>query len=74
MGQQAAQYLNVTPAAPALTFKIHGKPAIPVLSFRDAADKWNRYVMECMKAGGGGCSQVGNGGVIRDGGKIVAKV
>ena len=60
--------------AQSLTFKIHGKPAVAVLSVMDAARKWESYRMAHMMNGGGGCSEIGNGGIVRDGKKIVAKI
>lgn len=47
-----------------LLFKIHGKPSVPVLSVADAAAKWEKYRMAEMETGGGGCSQIGNGGTV----------
>ena len=55
---------------PSLTFKISGKPRVPVLSVADAAAKWGAY----RDQSGGGVSEIGNGGIVRDGEKIVAKV
>jgi hypothetical protein len=60
--------------AQSLMFKIKGKPAVPVISVADAAKKWDDYRMASMMQGGGGCSQIGNGGIVRDGKKIVAKI
>ena len=66
--------MNQAETLPSLTFKMRGKPAVQVLSVPEAVEKWNAYVMAQMVAGGGGCSQVGNGGIVRDGKKIVAKI
>ena len=67
--------MNALQQIEGLTFKIHRKPAVPVASVADAAAKWNAYLHalaqnmeEC------GCSHVGNGGIVRDGKKIVAKI
>ena len=58
-----------------LTFKMYRKPAVSVLSVADAAAKWNAYLMALMQAGEeAGCSKVGNGGVVRQGKRIVAKI
>ncbi len=57
-----------------LTFKIHRKPAVPVLSVADAAAKWDAYRMAEMENGGGGCSEIGNGGIVRAGKQIVARI
>ena len=56
-----------------LQFKVHGKPAVPVESVEDAAEKWNRYRL-AMGAQGLGCSDIGNGGVVRSGNDVVAKI
>ena len=56
-----------------LTFKIHGKQAVPVLSVEDAAEKWNKYRLT-MGAQGFGCSDIGNGGIVRSGKTIIAKI
>ena len=53
-----------------LTFKIDGKPAVTVLSVADAAAKWAEYRNETME----GVSKIGNGGIVRDGKRIVARV
>lgn len=66
---------NQTPATiSSLTFKVRGKPTVPVLSVADAAHKWEQYRMAQIIAGGGGCSQIGNGGIVREGGKIIARI
>ena len=61
--------MNLIPTS-GLTFKIHRKPAVPVASVADAAAKWSQYRDETMK----GVSQIGNGGIVRDGKRIVARV
>ena len=63
--QQRGNEMNLQ--AP-LTFKIHRKPAVPVLSVADAAAKWAQYRDES----GEGCSTLGNGGVVRQGKKAIA--
>lgn len=56
------------------TVKFRGK-TYPVESVEAAAAKWDEFRMAAMIAGGGGCSQIGNGVTVRDvDGKIVAKV
>lgn len=52
------------------TFKVHGKPAVQVQSVEDAAAKWSQY-RDRTEAG---CSEIGNGGIVREDGKIVARV
>ena len=61
--------MNVIPTS-GLTFKIDGKPAVTVLSVADAAAKWRQYRDET----GEGVSVLGNGGIVRDGKRIVARV
>lgn len=56
-----------------LLFKISGKPCVAVLSVEDAAAKWDKYRLACGAAGLG-CSDIGNGGVVYDGRKIVARI
>lgn len=57
-----------------LTFKMHRKPAVPVVSVADAAKKWEDYRMACIVAGEGGVSHIGNGGTVYEGKKAVAKI
>ncbi len=56
------------------TFKIAKHPAVIVASVKDARDKWDEFVRRESEMGGGGCSEVGNGGIVRKGKKIVAKI
>lgn len=56
------------------TFKINRKPAVQVASVEDAAAKWDAYRMAEIYNGGGGCSEIGNGGIVRQGKKIVARI
>jgi len=57
-----------------LTFKIARHPAAIVESIADARAKWNEFVRRESEMGGGGCSEVGNGGIVRQGKRIVAKI
>lgn len=57
-----------------LTFKMSRKPAVAVASVADAAAKWAAYRMACIMNGGGGYSQIGNGGTVYEGKKAVAKI
>ena len=43
-----------------LLFKMHRKPAVPVLSVADAAAKWAQYRDASME----GVSKLGNGGTV----------
>jgi len=52
-----------------LTVKFKGQ-TYPVASIKDAADQWDAFRM----ASNEGCSKIGNGLTVRDGGKIVAKI
>lgn len=68
--------MNAAAQQAALTFKMHRKPAVAVLSVEDAAAKWNAY-REAMADQGVGCSRnggIGNGGIVREGKKIVARI
>lgn len=57
-----------------LTVKYRGK-TYQVESVEAAAEKWGEFRHAAMCAGGGGCSQIGNGLAVRDAdGRIVAKI
>ncbi len=56
------------------TFKIAKHAPVAVESVADARRKWNEFVRRESEMGGGGCSEVGNGGIVRQGKKIVAKI
>ena len=61
--------MNLIPTSN-LTFKIDGKPTVAVLSVADAAAKWSKYRDELTE----GVSKIGNGGIVRDGKRIIARV
>ncbi|MEO8411060.1 MAG: hypothetical protein ABI478_10850 [Propionivibrio sp.] len=47
----------------------------PVASVNDAADKWEAFRMACIRKGGGGVSQIGNGlNVVDRHGAFLARV
>lgn len=67
--------MNAIQQVEGLTFKIHRKPAVPVASVADAAAKWCIYRETLAQSGEEyGCSQIGNGGIVRQGKKIVARI
>ncbi len=60
----------MNPNTQQFTFKIDGKPAVPVQSVADAAAKWEQY----RDRTGAGVSEIGNGGTVYQGGRKVATV
>ena len=73
--QDRGNEMNAIQQVEGLTFKIHRKPAVPVASVADAAAKWNAYLSAlAQNMEDYGCSKVGNGGIVRQGKKIVARI